>query len=131
MATTKAGTKTTAKTNGAARAPAAQAAAPTNGGIVFQKLGKDFKLPTIQKKSGWEETIKRLRDEADGEVVMVYSVDYERARKAYTKNKALRKQAAAMGITNFGSFVRKQSTEAGDMAVIFAGVNVAEEEAAE
>lgn len=128
---TKAAVKTAAKpTNGTSNGAAHSNGAPVQGGLVFERLGKEFTIPTIQKKSGWESTILKLRDEAAGEVVAVYRVEYDRARKAYTKNKALRKQAAAMGIEDFNSCVRKQAGKNGPLAVIFAGVGV-EEQASE
>lgn len=112
---------------------ATAAATPAQGGMVFQKLPKDFQIPTISKSSPWEDTVKALQ-ECKGEAVIVLRLPYDKARKAYTKAKQLSVRAKAMGV-NVETAVRKISTDplsgeplAQAEAAIFAGVDLPAEE---
>lgn len=104
-------------------AAAPKTSTPTPGGLVFERLGKDFVLPTISKQSMFEGPLKEL-EKAKGEPVALYKCPYENVRKAYTKAKAIKKQAGVMGIEGLSVWVRKMRDE----AVVIVGIDLPTEE---
>lgn len=113
------------KTKGSKTA-ATKTSEPTPGGLVFEKLGKDFEIPTIAKTSMFEEGLKAVKA-APGEAFILYKAPYANARKVYAKCKAVKTQAKVMDIKNFNAVVRRK----GDDAVLICGAGLGEETAEE
>jgi hypothetical protein len=86
-----------------------EAAGETNGGLVFERLGKDFEIPVVTKGSQFEGPLKQLQA-LKGEPVKLFSAPPTQARRVYTKAKALKKAAERLGI-ELDACVRKMGEE--------------------